>query len=44
MQERYDPAVIELSAQRYWEAHRCFEVTEDPSRPKYYSKHIKSTQ
>ena len=36
MQERYDPAVIESAAQRYWQEHRCFEVGEDASRPKYY--------
>jgi len=36
MQDRYDPAVIESDAQRYWEEHRSFEVREDPDRPKYY--------
>jgi len=36
MQERYDPAAVESSAQRYWEEHRCFEVAEDGSRPKHY--------
>jgi leucyl-tRNA synthetase len=36
MQERYEPAAVEGEAQRYWEHHRCFEVTEDPSREKYY--------
>jgi len=36
MQERYEPAAVESAAQRYWEQHRCFEVTEDPGRPKYY--------
>ncbi len=36
MQERYDPAAVESAAQRYWEENRCFEVTEDASRPKYY--------
>ena len=36
MQDRYDPAVIEPDAQRYWDEHRSFEVREDPDRPKYY--------
>jgi leucyl-tRNA synthetase len=36
MQDRYDPAVIESDAQRYWDEHRSFEVREDPDRPKYY--------
>jgi leucyl-tRNA synthetase len=36
MQERYDPAVTETAAQRYWQEHHCFEVREDPARPKYY--------
>ncbi|HEX4151587.1 MAG TPA: leucine--tRNA ligase [Steroidobacteraceae bacterium] len=36
MQERYEPAAIEAEAQRYWDEHRSFEVTEDPSREKYY--------
>jgi leucyl-tRNA synthetase len=36
MQERYDPAAVESSAQRYWEEHRCFEVGEDAPGPKYY--------
>jgi leucyl-tRNA synthetase len=36
MQERYDPAAIESAAQHHWEEHRSFEVSEDPSRPKYY--------
>ena len=36
MQDRYDPAVIEPEAQRYWDDHRSFEVREDASRPKYY--------
>jgi leucyl-tRNA synthetase len=36
MQERYDPAAIETAAQRHWEEHRCFEVSEDPAREKYY--------
>jgi leucyl-tRNA synthetase len=36
MQERYDPALVESQAQRHWEEHGTFEVSEDPSRPKYY--------
>jgi leucyl-tRNA synthetase len=36
MQERYEPAAIESAAQRYWQEHACFEVREDPARPKYY--------
>jgi leucyl-tRNA synthetase len=36
MQDRYDPAVVEPEAQRYWDEHKSFEVREDPQRPKYY--------
>jgi leucyl-tRNA synthetase len=36
MQERYDPAVLEAAAQKYWDESGAFAVTEDPSRPKYY--------
>ncbi len=36
MQERYDPAAVEPQAQRYWDEHGTFAVTEDPARPKYY--------
>jgi leucyl-tRNA synthetase len=36
MQERYEPAAIESAAQRFWEEHRSFVVTEDPSKQKYY--------
>ena len=36
MQERYDPAAVESQARAHWDATRAFEVTEDPSRPKYY--------
>jgi leucyl-tRNA synthetase len=32
----YQPAAVEAAAQRYWTATRAYEVTEDPSRPKYY--------
>jgi leucyl-tRNA synthetase len=36
MQERYEPAAVEAAAQRYWEEHRSFAVSEDPAREKYY--------
>ena len=36
MQERYEPAAVEAEAQRYWNEHKCFEVSEDPGREKYY--------
>jgi len=36
MNELYNPAEIEEAAQKYWEEHRCFEVTEDPSKEKFY--------
>jgi leucyl-tRNA synthetase len=36
MQEVYDNSAVEKSAQAYWNDNRCFEVTEDPSREKYY--------
>ncbi|HVT37223.1 MAG TPA: leucine--tRNA ligase [Nevskiaceae bacterium] len=36
MQEQYTPAEIERAAQAYWQQHKSFEVTEDPSRQKYY--------
>src|SRR5687767_6216993 len=36
MQEHYDPSAVERAAQAYWARMRCFEVTEDPSRPKFY--------
>ena len=36
MKERYEPSEIEAEAQRYWAENRCFEVTEDPAREKYY--------
>ena len=32
----YDPQAIEKKWQDRWTARRAFEVTEDPSRPKYY--------
>ena len=36
MQERYEPAAVEAEAQQYWDEQRCFEVSEDPAREKYY--------
>ncbi len=36
MQDTYDFQSVEKTAQDYWNTHRCFEVTEDPSREKYY--------
>jgi leucyl-tRNA synthetase len=32
----YSPATVETAAQRYWNDKRAFEVTEDPSREKFY--------
>ncbi len=37
MSARYEPEKLERAAQAYWDAERCFEVTEDPSREKFYS-------
>ncbi|MDX1654751.1 MAG: leucine--tRNA ligase, partial [Candidatus Competibacteraceae bacterium] len=36
MDQSYQPEEIEAEAQRYWEEHRSFKVTEDPSREKFY--------
>ncbi|MDX2505969.1 MAG: leucine--tRNA ligase [Gammaproteobacteria bacterium] len=36
MSQAYNPQQIELEAQRYWEENRCFNVTEDESKEKYY--------
>ena len=36
MQETYNFQSVEKSAQKYWNENRCFEVTEDPAREKYY--------
>ncbi len=33
---KYDPATIEPRWQQYWDDERTFEVTEDPSKPKFY--------
>ena len=32
----YVPRAVEAAAQAHWQATRAFEVSEDPSRPKYY--------
>jgi leucyl-tRNA synthetase len=36
MEEQYHPSAIETTAQTYWKDNRCFEVTEDPSKEKFY--------
>ncbi|MGI6469602.1 MAG: leucine--tRNA ligase [Syntrophomonadaceae bacterium] len=34
--EKYDFKLIEAKWQQYWEEHGFYQVSEDPSRPKYY--------
>ncbi len=36
MSTPYNPETVELSAQKYWEDTRCFEVGEDAGKDKYY--------
>jgi leucyl-tRNA synthetase len=36
MEEQYHPSTVETTAQTYWKEHRCFEVTEDPTKEKFY--------
>ena len=36
MQERYEPAIVEADAQKFWDERRCFEAREEPGRDKYY--------
>lgn len=36
MQDQYEPAEIEASVQKAWQANSAFEVFEDPDKPKYY--------
>ena len=36
MQERYDPAAVERSAQEYWQQHGSFVARELAGAPKYY--------
>lgn len=35
--KKYNPQIIEKKWQKYWDEHQTFRVTEDPSRPKFYS-------
>jgi len=36
MEEQYHPSDVEANAQQYWQEHRCFQVTEDDSKEKFY--------
>ena len=36
MSKGYDHRTIETKWQQYWDEHRTFRVTDDPSKPKYY--------
>ena len=36
IRQHYRPADVERAAQQFWDERRSFQVTEDPSRPKYY--------
>ena len=36
MQEIYDFVAVETAAQKFWNETRAFEVTEDPSKPKFF--------
>ncbi|GAB6049549.1 leucine--tRNA ligase [Hydrogenophilus islandicus] len=36
MKEKYDPFAVEQQVQAEWQETRPFEVTEDPTRPKFY--------
>ncbi len=36
MSQAYNPKQIELEAQQYWAQNRCFNVTEDETKEKYY--------
>jgi leucyl-tRNA synthetase len=36
MSSPYKPEIVEQSAQDHWAAARCFEVTEDPQKEKFY--------
>ena len=36
MQNAYDPQAIEARVQKTWDEQECFNVTEDPSKEKYY--------
>lgn len=37
LEEHYHPEAIETATQAYWDSHKSFEVTEDPSKEKYYA-------
>ncbi|MGH8166398.1 MAG: class I tRNA ligase family protein, partial [Woeseiaceae bacterium] len=37
MKEPYHPESVEERARNYWEKTRCFEVTEEPGKDKFYS-------
>ena len=34
--QHYSPATIERDAQKFWTENKTFEVTEDPSKDKFY--------
>ena len=36
IEQHYNPAELERDAQQYWTKNRTFEVTEDPSKEKFY--------
>ncbi len=36
MKDNYSPAAVEQEAQAFWDAHKSFEVTEDPNKVKFY--------
>lgn len=36
MNNSYQPASIEQKIQKHWEENKCFEVTEDPAKDKFY--------
>ncbi len=36
IEESYKPEIVEAQAQRYWEDHKTFRATEDPTREKFY--------
>jgi leucyl-tRNA synthetase len=36
MQEKYQPADVEIAAQELWNSRGAARASEDPSRPKYY--------
>lgn len=36
MSSTYNPETVELAAQKYWDDARCFEVSEDPDKDKFY--------